>query len=233
MWDQGTIVDTASPLITVAGELGVESTDSTLLIRPSSMEAYQLVAEGATLTIADAGSITEDVNQLNVQSGTLLLQAEAEVAENSLTVTLTPVDADSLLAGLSEKGLSKAQSAVVEQARDAALSIIPRDLAKARKIFETLNNVGDDIKPLAGSIQPDLTGSVQKSGQALVSDAQGSVFNRVYGKRRGVSYRGLNYGDQFSSDNVWGQFVYNSGSQQVMGDEPGFRHRTLGFSLGY
>ena len=228
-----TVIDTADTVISVGGELNVESTGSRLLIKPASIETHNMIASGTTLTIADAGDISRDISQLDVEYGNLLMTAEAEVESNTLTVTLAPFDPTSMTENLAEKGLSETESVVIKEALDASLSIIPADGTKARQIFEAVSNAGEDVDELARAIQQDLIASVQKSGQGLVNNVQGTVDKRLYGLRRGGKYRrGINYGDQFSSGATWGQFIYSKGTQKAMDSEPGFGNKTLGLTLG-
>ena len=228
-----TIIDTSDTVITVGGELGVESTGSKLLIKPASIEAHNMIASGTTLTIANAGDISRDVAQLDVQYGNLNMTAEATVESNKLFVTLMPFDSAALTNKLLSQGLTESESVIIKGALDAALSIIPADGTKALQIFETISDADGEYAQVAKEVKQDLVASVQKSGQGLVNNVQGTVNKRLYGLRRGGKYRrGLNYGDQFSSDATWGQFIYSKGTQQAVDSEPGFGNKTLGLTLG-
>ncbi|MGI9275158.1 MAG: autotransporter outer membrane beta-barrel domain-containing protein [Endozoicomonas sp.] len=226
-------IDTTDTVITVGGELGVESTGSRLLIKPVSIEAHNMISEGTTLTIANAGDISRDVNQLDVDYGNPLLSADATVESNQLIVTLTPFDTGFLADGLTEQGLSETEMVVIKEALDASLSVIPADEAKALQIFETISKADGDYAQLAKEVKQGSTGGVQKAGQGLMNNVQRTVDNRLYGLRRGGKYRrGLNFGGQFSNGATWGQFIYSKGTQQAIDSEPGFGHKTLGLTLG-
>ncbi|MGI9282850.1 MAG: autotransporter outer membrane beta-barrel domain-containing protein [Endozoicomonas sp.] len=221
-------IDTANPLITVAGNLDAEADGSKVLIRPATPVVYQALGSGATLTVVNADRVEGSVkNRLTVDSGSLLVVAEPIVDSQSVKVKLTVNKAADLKKQLEAKGARSRSAAALAAALDIAVSSSPVDAVKSAKMFAALNdNTGDSVK-LANEVQPEVSAGVQRTGQTMANTSHNIIFNRIHGTRRG-----FNYGDQFVDGAAWGQFLYTSGKQGVVNKEPGFKNQAWGVTLG-
>lgn len=218
----------SNALVTVTDRLNASETGSNIQFKPASTTEYNLVKSGVTLTVVDPGSIDGAVaGRVTVDSGSYLVEATEIYSAGKLQVQLKSRDASDVKQLVMKSGTSPRASEVFSKAVDVITAETYADATKGNKVFARLNATDYDVKKLAVQIQPRVAGEVQKASQAVANTAHNIVFNRIHGLRRGISY-----GDQFSDGALWGQMFYNSGKQDDVDGEPGFKSQTWGITLG-
>ena len=218
----------SNALMTVTGRLSAMEQGSNIQFKPASLTEYDLVKKGVTLTVVEPGSMEGSVaGRVTVDSGSYLVEATENYSAGKLQVQLKSRDANGVKQLVMKSGANSRASEVFSKAVDVVNTGTYVDATRGGKLFAKLNATNYDAKKLAGQVQPRVAGEVQKSSQTVANTAHNIVFNRIHGLRRGISY-----GDQFTDGAVWGQMLYNSGKQDDVDGEPGFKNQAWGITLG-
>ena len=218
----------SNALMTVTGRLNALGQGSNIQFKPASPTEYELVKKGVTLTVVEPGSTEGSVaGRVTVDSGSYLVEATENYSAGKLQVQLKARDANGVKQLVMKSGANSRASDVFSKAVDVVNAGAYTDATRGSKLFAKLNATNYDAKKLAGQVQPRVAGEVQKSSQTVANTAHNIVFNRIHGLRRGISY-----GDQFTDGAAWGQMLYNSGQQDDVDGEPGFKSQAWGVTLG-
>lgn len=215
-------------LITLGGRLTAMEDGSNIQFKPQTTTEYNLVKEGVRVTVVDPNSMDGGVaGRVTVDSGSYLVEATEYYTEGKLQVNLKARDAAGIKKIVMNSGASERAAEAFSQTVNVVNADTFTNTDKGNKIFAKLNRNDYDVKKLAEQVQPRVAGEVQKSSQSLANTTHNIVFNRIHGLRRGISY-----GDQFVDGAVWGQMLYQSGTQEKVDGEPGFNNQTWGLTLG-
>ena len=204
-------------IITTQGELSALADGSTIYIQPESIEAYQALYNGGTITLVDAVSIEAGTADRVVLGSTPIVDAKAQYSNGDLVVVLAAKSSVDI-------------GGVLGQALDAALNPNSGEDERVQEIVDVLNKPNDEVAEIGKQVKPDTTGHQQQVSRDLTLSSQNIIFDRTSTLRTG-----FNSGDsliRFGGGGLWGQMVYIDGNQDQREQEAGYNNRLGGVLLG-
>ncbi|MGI9283383.1 MAG: hypothetical protein ACR2PX_27645 [Endozoicomonas sp.] len=183
-------------LITSTGTVYASADRSNLTFVPEDNDAYlNLYRSGPVITVVDAQGVDENaVDLIDVDSGSVLLQTEKYVENNSIKVRL-------------KASTSEDVNGVMGQALLAALD--PNaDPVKSQQILTTLNQDEDVVGDIEDDVRADTTGYAYIAPREMALATQNIVFDRIDSLRTG----GLNFGDDGYGFGLYGN-SYDDGDE--------------------
>ncbi|MGI9274636.1 MAG: autotransporter domain-containing protein, partial [Endozoicomonas sp.] len=204
-------------IITTLGELSAQEEGSTVYFKPESIEAYQALYNGGTLTLVDAGSVKDGTANLVTLDSSALVDVQAQVVNGDFMVVLTPQSTVDI-------------GGVMGQALDAAINPNSGENDRVQEIVDVLNQPDEVVAEIGKQVKPDTTGHQQQVSRDLTLSSQNIIFDRTTSLRSG-----FNFGDsliRFGGGGLWGQMVYIDGNQDQREQEAGYNNRLGGILLG-